>query len=838
MALQGVRDFQDIRWNATFSYGDVYLQNEQECSKYSFELADVDHLRQMFDLFEAEAKTCLEEGLVLPAHDYVLKCSHTFNVLDTRGAIGVTERQAYFRRMRNLSRRVAEAYVVQRRKLEFPWLGKTQAPPSEPEEKPSPKLSALDSPGLFLLEIGTEELPSTDVDAALSQLSKQVPVVLNDLRLEHGRVQVLGTPRRLVVFVEHLAPCQRELEQVVRGPSAERAFAPDGTPTKAAEGFARSKNVSVQDLEVREMNGGQYLVALVRQAGRPTAEVLVEALPKLIAGLSFSKTMRWNDTNVPFSRPVRWLLALHGEQVIPFQYAGLQAGNCTRGLRFSNPAEIQVSSPAEYFTIIEAQGIVLDPDERQRQIEQQVHALAAEVGGGISADDRLLREVTHLVEAPQALRGDFNPRYLELPREVLIAVMKKHQRYFPVERQGELLPHFITVANKPWVGSKSSEHYALIVRGNEEVVRARFTDAAYFVRQDEKKKLEEYLPKLKRLTFQEDLGSMWDKTQRIENLVGLLAPMLSLSPDVVAVARRAAHLCKADLATQMVVDMTSLQGVMGRIYALHSGESEAVATAIYEHYLPRFAGDAAPQTEAGLLVGIADRLDTLTGLFAAGIEPTGAKDPFAQRRAALGLVSNLLSWELDFDLRKGIEAAASLLPIPAASDSQASCLNFIIERFKNLLLDRGYRYDVVDAVLAAQGHNPARAAEATGELEQWVKRDDWHTILPAFARCVRLVRQSAGKDQKFTVDPQAFVEPAEEALFADLQQAEASQRVPGSVNDFLQVFVPLVPTINQFFDQVLVMTEEEHLRRNRLGLLQRIAALADKVADLSYLEGF
>jgi glycyl-tRNA synthetase len=377
IALQRVRGFQEVRWNSppgmVLTAGDVNLSAEQEHSRYYFEVADIERLRQMFDLFEKEAKACLAQNLVLPAHDYVLKCSHTFNVLDSRGAIGVTERQAYFARMREISRFVAEAYLDQRQRAEYPWLKDEAGEEKEEGDKGQafeelPISSAAfytTSASPFLLEVGTEELPAGDLDAALEQLRERVPALLQELRLSHGEIRVMGTPRRLVVSVEDLAPRSADIEQTVKGPPAHRAFDSLGLPTPAAEGFARSKGVAVKDLEVREMDGGSYVVALVREPGRPAPTALAESLPGLIASLRFDRPMRWNSSNVFFSRPIRWLLALFGQQVIPFVYAGINSGSTTRGLRFIQPAELPVQTPEEYFSRLKAQGIILDVSERQ-----------------------------------------------------------------------------------------------------------------------------------------------------------------------------------------------------------------------------------------------------------------------------------------------------------------------------------------------------------------------------------------------------------------------------------------------------------------------------------------
>jgi glycyl-tRNA synthetase len=842
IALQRVHGFTEIRWNEQFTAGDVNLQAEQEHSKYYFEIADVDRVRQMYELFENEANACLEQKLVLPAYDYVLKCSHTFNILDTRGAIGVTDRQAFFGRMRDLSRRVSEAYLEQRQRLEFPWLenGK-QANRGTQKTETGQTHSIQTHPAHFILEIGTEELPAGDIDYAIDQLNRQAPSLLRSLRLEHGNFRIFGTPRRLVVSVEDLAPRQADLEELVKGPPADRAFDSEGNPTKAAEGFARSKGIDVSALQVRDMDGGRYVTALVRQEGRSAVQVLSEALPGLIASIRFDKSMRWNASNVWFSRPIRWFLALYGEQIVPFEYAGLSSGRSSRGLRFSTPEEFQVSSPEEYFTRIKEQEIVLDVQERQSKIFHQVKALAEEVGGQIAEDSGLLGEVANLVEAPNALIGSFETAHLELPREVLISVMKKHLRYFPViggsggshkaDRRGDesLLPYFIAVRNGNGRGMD------LVREGNEHVIRARFADAAFFVREDRKQPLESYLERLGTLTFQVKLGSMLDKTHRITALVAPISDMVGLSEEETEIAHRTALLCKADLATKMVVEMTSLQGIMGGYYALQSGEREEVAQAIFEHYLPRFSGDKIPQSRSALVVGLVDRLDTLVGLFSAGLAPTGAKDPFALRRTALGLVQTLLAHNLDFDLKKAVDLTASRLPLPASPEAKTTCLEFIKERLRNLLLEQGLHYDAVEAVLAAQGTNPALSARAIPELETWISRPDWHAILPAYARCVRITREYT---EQITVEKSLLKEPAEKELFSRLQEAETKSRSPRSVNDFLSVFTPLIPSINQFFDHVLVMTEDERLRKNRLGLLQRVAFLADGVADMSKLEGF
>ncbi len=834
MALQNVRNFKDIQWNSIRTYGDVNLQGEQEHSRYYFEVADVERLRQMYRLFEEEALSALDKGLVLPAHDYLLKCSHTFNILDTRGAVGVTERQAIFGRMRDTARKISEAYLAERQRLEFPWLTETQTAAVEwkkPDFKSGGYTSLLSkTKAPFLLEIGTEELPAADLESALTQLRERVPALLKDLYLTYDQLRVMGTPRRLVVEVDGLACRQPDRQMVVKGPPANRAFDAQGVPTKAAEGFAASKGLTIQDLKVAEVDGGQYVVAEVFESGKPAVEVLSAALASLVGSIKFDKSMRWNSSGVAFSRPIRWLLALLEDQVVPFEYAGLRSGNTTRGLRFMTPAEKAVVSLDEYHAFLKSQGILVNENERRAQIERQVSQLAQEKGGSPAVDQDLLDEVTNLVEAPTALTGSFDPEHLKLPQEVLISVMKKHQRYFPViDSSGALLPYFIVIRN----GDR--QFLDVVADGNEQVIRARFADASFFINEDRKHALEDFLPRLGTLTFQVRLGSMLDKSRRIEALVEDLMPLFHLSAEQAETTRRAARLCKADLVTSMVVEMTSLAGVMGRYYALHSGESEAVAQAIFEHILPRSASDQVAASLPGLLVGLADRLDSLAGLFAAGLAPSGTKDPFAQRRAALGLVQSLTAWDLDFDLRAGLRAAADKLPIPASEESLKACAEFITGRLQNMLQDNGYRYDQVAAVLAAQAHNPAQALRSLKTLQARSESADWKATLAAYARCVRITRDLKAV---FPVRPDSFTEPAEKNLFAALQRAEAELKNPASLEDFFKVFEPMIPAVNAFFDAVLVMSEDPVQRENRLGMLQRIAALAGEAADFSRLEGF
>ncbi len=823
LALQGKDSVWEMDFGAGVGYGDVLLQAEIEHCKYYFNVADVDALKQTYDTYENEARRCLEANLIVPAHDYNLKCSHLFNVLDTRGAIGVTERAHYFRRMRNISRQVAEAYIEQRQRLEYPFMDVPGWQMSmERAAVAKPSWTTAERPQTFVLEIGSEELPADDLTSAVRQLRTAVPEFLDNLRLAHGNITVDGTPRRLAIIVTDLEPRQTDLEMVAKGPPADRAYTKSGEPTKAATGFARSRGVNVSDLKIVDEKGGRYVTAVVREKGRLTGEVLAENLAELVGGIKFEKAMRWNDSNVSYSRPLRWLVALFGADVIPFSYAGVNSGRISRGLRPYDSPQISIPDAASYNRMLTEHDIILDSEERREQILRGIMALAAEKGGTIPEDLGLLAEVTNLVERPTPFRGRFEARYLKLPDEVLVAVMRKHQRYFPVyNRKGALLPYFIAVRNG------DDQHLETVINGNEHVIRARFSDAEFFYAKDTRHKLVDFLPKLDTLTFQARLGSMLDKSKRLEQLTPKVAAMLDLNAQDIKLATRAASLAKADLATSMVVEMTSLQGMMGGHYASLSGEVEGVVKAIAEQY------EMVSETRPGLALALSDRLDSLMGLFAAGLAPKGSNDPFALRRAAIHVIEDLAANEQTFDLREGLWSAASLLPISSDERTIQDVLQFIKGRLAVVLRERGISAPVIKAVLAESGHDPFKAIVTAAELQQATEQEGWADLLNAYARCVRITRSL---ETSYNLKARELALDAEQTLYAAYEQAAAES--DGTLPTFVNALQTMVPAINQFFEQVLVMDEDPAVREKRLALLQHISGLTDGIADLSQLEGF
>lgn len=830
LALQGKNSAWAIDWLDGVTYHDMMFNEEVEHCNYYFDVADVDALKLVYDTYEREYSRALEGDALISAYDYVLKCSHLFNVLDTRGAIGVTERAAYFRRMRDMTRSVANTYVAKREELGHPLMKMAEKWAGFQIQSVGELPPAPTAPADVLIEIGVEELPAQDVDDVLGQVKKSAPALFADLRLNTDSVDVYATPRRIAVIAKNVAPRQEDEEFVAKGPPAERAFDADGNPTKAAQGFARGKGVDVADLKVEEIDGGKYVTALVHNEGRPATEVLSEALADFVGAIKFGKSMRWNETAIPFSRPIRWYVAMFGDSVIPFEFAGVASGNVTRGLRPYGSPDIEISGVESYLKAMDEQLIVLDLDKRKSAIEKQIKALVDEIGGVIPEDKGLLAEVTNLIEAPTAFRGTFEEKYLELPRDVLVTVMRKHQRYFAVEdADGKLMNYFIGVRNG------DAEHLDKVIHGNEHVIRARFSDADFFHREDIKKPLKDYLPRLGTLTFQTELGSMLEKNERVAHSVAGLGDLLGIDQTDIAIAERASHIAKADLATNMVVEMTSLQGIMGREYALKEDYPADVASAIFEHWLPRSAGDMLPPSQAGTLLAIADKLDSLTGLFAVGLAPKSTSDPYGLRRTALGIVQILVDKGISVDLRKAIDLISHGQPVEVAFGIKNQIIDFIKGRLDSWL-DEEYDFarDVINAVINVQAHNPARAVVGIEELAKWVARDDWEGILDNFARCVRITRD----EEPQTINVDLFSEPQEKALYEALQTAQGKLAHEDNVDGFLTAFEPMVSVIADFFDNVMVHAEDQNIRNNRIALLQAISSMADGRADLSQLDNF
>ena len=679
----------------------------------------------------------------------------------------------------------------------------------------------------LLFEIGAEEIPAGFMPNILGQLKTLAETKLNDAHLPFESIATYGTPRRLALIVKGLADTSAEISERHKGPSASIAYDADGNPTKAAIGFARGKGLDVADLVVED----GYIYAETKTAGVPAKDIVTDMLPQLITGLNFPKSMHWGNLDAKFVRPVRWLVALLDEEVIPVEFATVKSGNVTRGHRFLGADEITIKNAASYVDTLKENFVMVDQDARRELISKQLHDIAASKNASIVWDDDLLEEINYLVEWPTALCGGFEESYLALPDAAIITPMKDHQRYFPlVDQDGKLLPMFLTVRN-------GSDHSIEVVQaGNERVLRARLDDAKFFFNEDRKKPLIDRQDGLTKIVFQEGLGNLADKTERLLTLGRVFSEECELHEDARVVLERATELAKTDLTTGMVTEFTELQGVMGKEYALLDGESPEVAEAIFEQYLPRFAGDVLPQTEAGKVLSIIDKIDNIVATFSRGLIPTGSQDPYALRRQTIGILNILLNSEWNISLRPIIVESMNLLNVP--TDKQDELLGqveeFITLRLKNIFLDREVPHHVIDLLLS---NNELSVADAEGLVKALLANriDENVELVQAFTRMYNLV-----KDVTYTsVDESLLKEDAERALYEMATKASEASIDAWDKNDYdAVVAVPatLVPAINKFFEDVMVMDKDEAIKANRLQLVRLAYSVMAIIGDISALK--
>jgi glycyl-tRNA synthetase beta chain len=705
----------------------------------------------------------------------------------------------------------------------------------------------------LLLEIGTEEMPARFLLPAIAQLRELMAKRLADLRLSFGTIRTVGTPRRLAAIVTEVAEHQAPIVREVRGPARHIAFDAQGNPTKAAEGFARAQGVAVSELVVKATEKGEFVFAIKREEGRPAMEVLSEALPQVIRQLAFPKTMRWEASGLRFGRPIRWLVALLGETVIPFEVAGVQSDRITYGRRFTDGQlagkPIALTSADLYETALELAHVIVDYERRRAMTKAQVESVAEKLGGVALMPDELLDEVTFLVEEPVALVGSFDRTYLTLPTELLVTVMMHHQRYFPVVEtrdegqgtEGKLLPHFIFVCN----GMPGNPE--AVRKGNEKVIAARFEDARFYFALDRQRRLAEFVPLLSDIVFQQGLGTMGEKTQRLKTLVDALCQHLQVDPQIRALALRAAELGKADLATRLVSEFPELQGVIGRIYALLDGEPDEVAWAIEDHYKPQPPDYALPRHLVGVLLAIADRLDTLCACFDRDLIPTGSHDPLGLRRTATTLLMLLrdadegkslpLTFLLDLTLRVLREARTLTKELTWVAETVRA---FLRERLEALLEGDGIDHDVRRAVLAV-GFDEVPSVFARAQTLHRLRQqhpERFRPIVEAFTRVTNILAQARQKGEPIPdqLNLNALSLDAERALAQATEQVAPAVMERVRVGDYegaFWVLAELAPTIHRFFDEVLVMHEDERLRRNRLALLRQVERLLRLFADFA-----
>ena len=679
----------------------------------------------------------------------------------------------------------------------------------------------------LLFEIGAEEIPAGFMPNILGQLKQLAETKLNDAHLPFESIATYGTPRRLALIVKGLADTSAEISERHKGPSASIAYDADGNATKAAIGFARGKGLDVADLVVED----GYIYAETKTEGVPAKDIVTDMLPQLITGLNFPKSMHWGNLDAKFVRPVRWLVALLDEEVIPVEFATVKSGNVTRGHRFLGADEITIKNAASYVDTLKENFVMVDQDARRELISKQLHDIAASKNASIVWDDDLLEEINYLVEWPTALCGGFEESYLALPDAAIITPMKDHQRYFPlVDQDGKLLPMFLTVRN-------GSNHSIEVVQaGNERVLRARLDDAKFFFNEDRKKPLIDRQDGLTKIVFQEGLGNLADKTERLLKLGRVFGEECGLHEDAAVVLERATELAKTDLTTGMVTEFTELQGVMGKEYALLDGESEEVAEAIFEQYLPRFAGDVLPQTEAGKVLSIIDKVDNIVATFSRGLIPTGSQDPYALRRQTIGILNILLGSEWNISLRPIFKASMELLNVPAEKQDEllGQVEEFFTLRLKNIFLDREVPHHVIDLLLS---NNELSVADAEGLVNALLANriDENVELVQAYTRMYNLV-----KDVEYTgVNSDLLKEDAEKALFEAASKASEASLAAWEANDYAAVVaVPatLVPAINKFFEDVMVMDKDEAIKANRLQLVRLAYSVMAIIGDISALK--
>jgi len=686
-----------------------------------------------------------------------------------------------------------------------------------------------------VLEIGTEEIPAQYMENALKDLNQLAQKYLEEARINYKEIKVYGTPRRLILFIFHINEKQEDIFQKIKGPAYSIAYNKDSQPQKPALKFAQSQRVNVEDLIVEDTEKGKYIFAPKSIIGQPTIEILSRIFPEIIKGMQFPKSMRWGERSLRFIRPIRWILALYGKEIIKFNLNGLDSENITYGHRLLAPQKIKISSTQEYFKKLEKSYVIVDPQIRENIVKTDIKQIIKEIGGKKIINEKQLKEIIYLVEYPNAILGKYDKKYLELPKDVLTVVMEKNQKYFPIfKNKDELLPLFIVIIN-------NFKKYASKIReGNENVLRARLEDAKFFYQEDQKIPLEKRVDKLKNVIFQENLGSLFDKTERLELLCDYISDSLQVEQKVKEDLLRAAHLCKADLVTEMVKEFPELQGIMGKEYAVLSGERREVAEAIFEHYLPRFSGDRLPLTKSGMILGIADKVDSIIGCFVTGLIPTGSQDPYGLRRQSRGKIAIILKNNLQISLKDIIRKSLSLYKESVLVELKideneivSQILSFFKQRAKNIFLEEGIRYDVIDAVLAVDSDGDVvDIKHRIKTIEELYNQPIFRKILNSSSRVLNLSKNN----EETEIDRSLLKEKAELSLYHNYESIYSRTREFIYNKEYKKVFKllgDLCEPVDEFFDQVLVMDKDKEIRKNRIALIKKIGILFNQVTDLS-----
>ena len=686
----------------------------------------------------------------------------------------------------------------------------------------------------YLLEIGVEELPARLIDNALEQLESNVKNLLGEERIKYENIISYATPRRLTLIVEDLSEKQETLELKVKGPTKKIAYDNEGNPSKALEGFMKGQKIDLSQIIIEEYNGEEYIYGNVVKPGKATELVLEESMANIIKSINFPKSMKWGGKNLRFARPIRWIVSIMNDKIVPFQLEGIKVGNITYGHRFLGEKYIELNSVDEYIDKLEANYCIVDQKKRKETIKYGSEKLAKEKGGNLLVEDSLLNEVSYLVEYPKPAIGKIKGEYLSLPRDVIITPMKEQLRFFPiVDDKGRLLPYFITVRNG------NEEYLDVVVKGNEKVLGARLEDAKFFYEEDIKIPLEDYVEKLNYVVFQEKLGTLYDKTIRVQRLSKKIGDYLALGAETQKNLERAAYLSKADLVTNMVGEFSELQGKMGMEYGRESEENEIVSTAIFEQYLPRFSGDILPTTTAGAILSISDKLDTIAGSFAIGVQPTGSQDPYGLRRQALGIINIILDKKISLSLEEIIDFALYIYVdennlVFNYEEVKSQILEFFNGRIKNMFMDMGIRYDIIDGVLSTDIDDIYDLKIRADKINDYLKQDGFEDVIMTFNRVANLAEKSSNIEFK----EELLIEEAEIKLykvFIGIEEKVHQALNKKEYDKALDIFMELKGPVDNFFDEVMVMVEDESIRENRLALLAKVSDTMLLICDLSKL---
>lgn len=850
MYMQGVDSIFDLQWSDELTYGDIYHQSEVQWSTFNFDLADTEIWFRHFDDYEHQAKELAAKEMVLPAFDFVMKASHAFNILDARGVISVTERTGYIARIRELTRILAETYEAYRETLGHPLLNRWSD-----ERVPLPEVPYFSQESFdenqssdFLLEIGCEELPTHFVDIGMRNLKNDMEALLKKERLSFESTHVYGTPRRLAILIKGLSQGRPSESTERRGPRFSAAYDKNGQPTRAATGFFSSLGLDVPSfnelqsgeisgVSVREVKGSEYLFASVEQPGCATADILSRKLPGLILGLEFPKKMRWNELEIAFARPIRWIVALFDTSVIPFAVGPIVSGRQSWGHRQLAPESVSIDQPSTYLETLRSRKVIADVEERRDQIDQQLQVIEKEYGVHAAERDRVLAQVVNLVEWPALTATDFDSAFLSAPKEVLISEMVEHQKYFPLlHSDGSLANSFVITAN-----NTPSDH---IRSGNKKVLSARLSDGTFLFQQDLKTPMSKWNEVLKNTLFQKSLGSVFEKTQRMCEHASLIFAELQRSnmghfKGNLQMVLQAAKLCKADLASEVVKEFPDLQGIMGRHYALAQGEDLEVAQAIEEHWMPKGENGTLPQSTTGMLVGISDKVDNLLGCFLTGLKPTSSSDPYALRRQVLGLIRMLIQWKWRLPLPRIFRQCCRSFPENLKQDRSTALdeiESFVTARVKTVFLDYGFAKDEIEASLHHGLVDIYETFCKVQALHQFRKQEEKFLLL------MEVFRRAKGQIDKHPAYPFSdalLTESAEKALDHALNTLQGPFETACSQHQYdeaYEMIAEIQPRLATLFDEVHILAQDERLRKNRIALLQRVLGFFERLVDFGKIQ--